>query len=189
MGVAQAPPPVQWETGVNVEPEHAATLQLVPAPCCSHAPAPLQLPVLPHGGCAAQRAWGSTSPAGTFEHVPALPTTLQAWHDPQEELPQQTPSTQKSPVRQSIVAAQGWPRRFLSPHRLVFGSQMFGGRQSPSLVHAALQAVIDVALHAKGAQAIEELAWQLPTPSQVLAGASVALPVGHDGGAHCVPPA
>jgi hypothetical protein len=189
VGVAQAPPPVQWETCVNVEPEHDATPQLVPPLCCSHALAPLQLPVLPHGGCGAQRAWGSTSPAATFEHAPALPSTLQAWHNPHDELPQQTPSTQKSPVRHSAVAAQGWPRRFLSPHRLVFGSQMFGGRQSPSLVHAALQAVMDVALHMKGAHAIEALIWQLPTPSQVLAGTSVELPAGHDGGAHCVPPA
>ena len=189
MGVAHAPSPVQCEIDVNVEPAHEAAPQLTPALACSQAPAPLQLPVLPHGGWAVQRACGSASPGATFEHVPALPTTLQAWHVPHIELPQQTPSTQKSPVRHSDVAAQGCPRRFLSPHRFVFGSQMLGVRQSPSLVQAALQAAVEVALHTKGAQAIEAAAEQLPTPSQVFAGVRVELPAGQDGFAHWMPAA
>jgi hypothetical protein len=54
---------------------------------------------------------------------------------------QQTPLTQKLPVRHSVVLAHGWPSRFLLPQRLVCGSQMFGGWQSPSPVQAARQAV------------------------------------------------
>jgi hypothetical protein len=38
--------------------------------------------------------FGSVAPAPTGAHVPALPETLQAWHEPQVALPQQTPSTQ-----------------------------------------------------------------------------------------------
>jgi hypothetical protein len=187
--VAHVPVPVQWETGVAVVPVHEGAPQLVPAPACSQAPAPLQLPVLPQGGLAAQRACGSASPEPTFEQVPALPTTLQAAQVPHTPLLQQTPSTQKLPVRQSPVAVHGCPRRFLSPHRLVLGSQMLGARQSVSAVHAALQAAIDVALHRKGAQAIVDAAWQLPTPSQVRGCVSVEPLVGHDGGTHWVPAA
>ena len=54
---------------------------------------------------------------------------------------QQTPSTQLSPVRQSPVAVQAWPSRFLLPQRLVVGSQMSGDKQSLSRAQAALQAV------------------------------------------------
>jgi hypothetical protein len=147
MGVAQAPPPVQCETGVNVVPEHEAVPQLTPALACSQEPAPSQLPVLPQGGWGVQRVCGSASPDATFAHVPALPTMLQAWQVPHDEVPQQTPSTQKSPVRQSIVTAHGWPRRFLSPHRFVLGSQMLGARQSASTVQVALQAAFVAPLH------------------------------------------
>src|SRR5450432_2458509 len=189
MGVAQAPAPVQWETGVAVVPVQEGAPQLVPAPACSHAPAPLQLPVLPQGGLATQRACGSASPDPTLEQAPALPTTLQAWQAAHIEVPQQTPSTQKSPVRQSAVTMHDCPRRFLSPQRLVLRSQMLGARQSVSAVHAALQAAIDVELHRKGAQAIVEAAWQLPTPSQVRGCVSVEPFVGHDGGTHWVPAA
>ena len=189
MGVAHAPPPVQCEIGENVEPMHEAVPQLTPALACWQDPLPSQLPVLPHGSCGVQRACGSASPDVTFEHVPALPRTLQAWQVPHDEVPQQTPSTQKSPVRQSLVIVHGWPRRFLSPHRFVLGSQMFGARQSASTVQVALQAAFVVPLHMYGAQAIEAAAVQLPTPSQVRAGASVEVPVGQEGLAHCVPPA
>ena len=180
---------MQCETGEKVEPMHDAVPQLTPALACWQEPLPSQLPVLPQGSCGVQRACGSASPDVTFEHAPALPWTLQAWQVPHVELPQHTPSTQKSPVRQSPVAVQDWPRRFLSPHRFVLGSQMFGARQSASTVQVALQAAFVVPLHMYGAQAIDAAAVQLPTPSQVRAGASVEVPVGHEGFMHCVPPA
>jgi hypothetical protein len=66
---------------------------------------------------------------------------------------------------------------------------MLGARQSPSLVHAALQAAVFVALQRYGAQPIVAAAMQLPTPSQVFAGESVDEPAGHEGFAHCVPAA
>jgi hypothetical protein len=178
---------VQCEIGVNVEPAHAATPQLTHELAISHAPMPLQLPVLPQGGLAAHSACGSTSPGLTLAQVPALPTMLQAMHVPHIEAVQQTPSTQKLPVRQSVVCAQVWPRRFLLPHRLVLGSQIAGARQSVSAVHAALQA--DVPLHRNGAHGIVAGDWQLPTPSQVRACVSVDWPTAHEGATHCVPAA
>jgi hypothetical protein len=175
--------------GVKAEPAQEARPQLTSALACSQAPPPLQLPVLPQGGWGAQRVCGSASPEATSAQVPALPTMLQAWQVPQEDDPQHTPSTQASPVRQSVVEPQGWPRRFLSPQRLVLRSQMLGARQSASLVQAALQAALVVALQMNGVQGIVAAAVQLPTPSQVRAGVRVEALVGHEGIAHCVPPA
>ena len=73
--------------------------------------------------------------------VPALPVTLHDLQVPQELALQQTPSVQKSSLKQSLVAAQAWPRRSLVPQRLVPRSQMSGARQSASLAQAALQEV------------------------------------------------
>src|SRR4051794_15849286 len=122
--------------GVYIDPEHEAAPQLTLAPACSHAPAPLHAPVLPQGGLAGQRVCGSGSPPPTSAHAPSLLATLHAWHTPHTDELQQTPSTQKLPVRQSLGPPHGWPRRRLSPQRFVFGSQMLGARQSASLVQA-----------------------------------------------------
>jgi hypothetical protein len=134
--------PVQCETGVKVEPVQEAVPQATPVAACWQAPAPSQLPVLPQGGLAVQPPWGSVALRGTFAQFPRLPVTLQAWQVGQAEELQQTPSTQLAPVRQSLVAVQAWPRRFLFPQRLVSGSQMFGDRQSASLVQAPRQALV-----------------------------------------------
>jgi hypothetical protein len=79
-------------------------------------------------------------PASTGAQVPAWPATLQAWQVPQLALPQQTPSTQLSPVRHSPAAAQASPRCRLSAHLLVAGSQM-PCAQSVSVAQVVLQVV------------------------------------------------
>lgn len=126
-----------------VDPVHDWVPHDTVAAASWQAPAPLHMPVLPHGALAltVQRFIVSGLPVGTKVHRPALVPTLHAWQSEQELVPQQTPSTQKLPVRQSLVAVQAWPRRFLLPQRLVCGSQMFGDTQSRSLEHAARQAV------------------------------------------------
>ena len=91
---AQAPVPVQCDSGVNVEPVHDAVPHATVAAACRQAPAPLQAPVLPHGGLAAQPPRGSVVPIGTDAQLPALVPTLHAWHSPHDMLLQQTPSTQ-----------------------------------------------------------------------------------------------
>ena len=56
--------------GVYVETEQDGVPHATLALACSHAPAPLQLPVLPQGGLAAQPPWGSILPEPTSAHVP-----------------------------------------------------------------------------------------------------------------------
>jgi hypothetical protein len=127
---------------VKVEPLQVAVPQETPVPPSWHLPAPSQAPVLPQGGVVEQSPCGSRLLAGTLAQLPALPAMLQAWQVAQAVALQQTPSTQLLPVRQSLVDAHDCPSRFLSPHRLVFGSQMSGNWQSASAEQAALHAVL-----------------------------------------------
>jgi len=142
VGAAQPPLPLQCEIGVEVVPVHDAIPHATPVPETWHAPAPLQAPVLPHGGLSEQRPCGSAAFSGTFVQLPALPMTLQAWQVGHALALQHTPSTQLALVRQSAVAVQLCPRRKRLPHRLVSGSQIAGSRQSASPVHAPLHAVV-----------------------------------------------
>jgi hypothetical protein len=73
---AQVPVPVQRETIVSVEPEHVCVPQGTVVAASWHAPAPLQAPVLPHGGLATQRL--SSVPLPTLAQLPALAPTLHA---------------------------------------------------------------------------------------------------------------
>ena len=77
-----------------------------------------------------------------FAQFPGLLARLQAWQVPQAVALQQTPSTQLSPVRQSVVTAHACPSRFLLPQRPTFVSQISGDWQSASTAQAALQAVL-----------------------------------------------
>jgi hypothetical protein len=141
-GAAQAPVPLQCETGVKVDPLQEAVPQETPVPPSWHLPAPSQAPVLPQGGLVAHRPCGSRLLDGTFAQFPALPAMLQAWQVAQAVALQQTPSTQLLPVKQSVVTAHACPSRFLLPHRPTFVSQISGDRQSASTAQAALQAVV-----------------------------------------------
>lgn len=186
---AQLPAPSQCEVGVNVDPVQLAVPQDTVMAACWQAPVPVQVPVLPHGALAdlAHCPVGAAAPAGRLAQVPALPDTLHAWQVPQAVDAQQTPSTQLRPDRQSDVALQVCPWRFLSPHRLVFGSQMYGDTQSPSALQAVLQLVEP--LHANGAQLVVLAVWQLPLPSQVRALACVDVPAGQLEATQTVPAA
>ena len=138
---AHVPVPVQCDSAVNVEPEHDAVPHGTVAAACRQTPAPLQAPVLPHGGLAGHPPRGSAVPIGTGAQLPALVPTLHAWHSPHDVLLQQAPSTQVLPVKHWSVVVHAWPSRSLLPQRLVCLSQMDGGRQSVSTVHAARHAV------------------------------------------------
>jgi hypothetical protein len=90
-----APVPEQNDAGWNVAPLHAIDMpQETVDAACWHAPAPLQTPVLPHGGAGGHCPAGAAAPADMNAHIPALPATLQAWQVGQLPLPQQTPSMQ-----------------------------------------------------------------------------------------------
>ena len=180
----QDPVPLQCEMGVYVEPEQDSVPHDTVVAASWQPAAPLQKPVLPQGGLAAQRFAGSGLPRGTFAQLPALAPTLHDVHSEQPLLRQQTPSTQNRPVKHSLVAAQGWPGRFRLPQRFVFGSQMVGDTQFASLVHAARQAVAP--LQTYGAHVMLEAGWQTPRPLQVRPVTAVDWPVGHDGPAQDV---
>jgi hypothetical protein len=106
-----SPVPSQWASALAVEPVQVAAAQVTVVSPFWQAPAPLHAPVLPQGGLAAHIFRGSVVPEGTFAQVPGLPATLQAWQRAQEVAPQQTPSTQVRPLKQSVVTLQGWPWR------------------------------------------------------------------------------
>jgi hypothetical protein len=137
----QAPVPLQCDVGVYVDPVHDAVPHETVVAASWQPAAPLQKPVLPQGGFAAQRFIVSGLPSGTFAQLPALAPTLHDVHSEHALLTQQTPSTQKRPVKHWLVEEHGWPERARLPQWLVLGSQMVGGRQSPSPVQAARQAV------------------------------------------------
>ena len=88
-----------------------AFAQETPLACSWQTPDPLQAPVFPHGEVTevAHRVCGSAVPEGTLAQVPGVPVTLQAMQVGHDVDPQQTPSTQLRPVRQSAVAVQVCP--------------------------------------------------------------------------------
>jgi hypothetical protein len=109
--VPHAPPPHAPASVRVVEPAgHEGAEHVVPSACFWHAPAPSHLPFVPHveAACVAHTPFGSVTPAATGAHVPALPATLHARHDPQVAVPQQTPSTQW-PVPHWLFAVQAVP--------------------------------------------------------------------------------
>lgn len=151
VGATHIPAPLQVDGASNVDPLHVAPAHWIPATCCWQAPRPLQDPVLPHGVAALVAHWpaGAVAPFGMLAQVPGLPGTLHDLQVPQEAAPQQTPSVQKFPVRQSLLAVQLWPRRLLVPQSWVVGSHISGARHWVSTEHAAKQAVAP--LQTKGA--------------------------------------
>jgi hypothetical protein len=101
-GVVQVPEPEQCDAGVKVAPLQVAPgAQATLLAACVQAPEPLQLPVLPHGGLAAQRPCGSARPPVTLAQIP-VPLTVHAWQVPQAAVEQQTPSTQ-------LPLVHSWP--------------------------------------------------------------------------------
>ena len=74
--VAQVPLPLQNAAAVSVDPEHVCVPHDAVVAAIVHAPAPLQSPVLPHGGLAVHRL--SVVVDDTFAQIPTLPVTLQA---------------------------------------------------------------------------------------------------------------
>jgi hypothetical protein len=87
---------------VSVEPLQLAAAQAVPEVRGWHAPEPLQLSPVQVAVLAVQLFFGSV-PEATALHEPSDPATLHAWQAGQDELPQQTPSTQVSPLPHCAV--------------------------------------------------------------------------------------
>src|SRR4051794_24053673 len=93
----QLPLPLQVEVAARfVFPLHVGGAHTVPATCRAQAPAPLQVPFVPHVDAAvtAQTPRGSSVPAGTGAQLPAEPATAHDVQLGQLATPQHTPSTQ-----------------------------------------------------------------------------------------------
>src|SRR5262245_58246976 len=96
----QVPMPLQVDAAVKLPPPQLAARQTVLLPNLSHAPAPLQWPVLPQLSAvpAGQRLPGSSWPDATAAHVPSGidPVRLlrQALHRSAQGLSQHMSSTQ-----------------------------------------------------------------------------------------------
>ena len=136
------------------------------------APAPLQVPSFeqspPMALLAAQSFLGSAPPAGTGEHVPALPETLQLMHKPPvvaslHALSQQIPSVQKL-LEHCDPAVQLAPFA-LRPHELF--TQVLGATQSASVLQLLSQAA---ELQINVPHGLTGGVTQAPCPSQAEAG-------------------
>jgi hypothetical protein len=103
-GVEQLPVPSHVALGWKVVAFwQKATPQVVPAAPWVQAP-PVQVPVLPQGGFAGQRPFGSAAPLATLAHDP----DAHVWQVPHAEALQQKPSTQ-APVVHSWASEQVLP--------------------------------------------------------------------------------
>jgi hypothetical protein len=141
----QLPLPSQLADGVSVLPVQLAGLQPVLVDQGRQAPPPSQVPSFEQSPLAAllatQSFFGSAPPAGTGEHVPTLPETLQLRQRPpvvaslHAEL-QQTPSVQKL-LSHWLPAVQAAPGGF-RPHELF--AQVLGTTQSASVLQMLSQA-------------------------------------------------
>jgi hypothetical protein len=97
VAAAQAPAPSQSRACVAVAPVQLAATHCVPLTCLRHAPAPLQVPSLPHVDAAAAGHCDATvggAPAAIGEHVPTLSFSAHDWHVPVQALLQQMLFTQ-----------------------------------------------------------------------------------------------
>jgi hypothetical protein len=106
----QTPAPLQVRADkATVELEHIGAAHWVPLTCLRHAPAPSQLPSLPHVDAAAAGHCEATSggaPGPIGEHVPTLPVSEHDMQVPVQALLQQTLLTQ-NPESQSELTPLG----------------------------------------------------------------------------------
>lgn len=154
----------------------------VPAGKRSQAPLPSQKPVVPQlaGPAFTHELVGSTPPAGTGVHVPAVTASAHDRHVPAHAVLQHAPCAQK-PEPHSVFSAQAAPGA-LRPHSPPV--QTAGASQSPSPAQVALQAA---APQVNGKHDVAAGVTQAPAPSHVAPGVKVVLDVGQLGPAHGVP--
>jgi len=138
-GATQAPVALHVDSGLNTLLAQVAAAHTVPGRCRRQAPAPSQVPSVPHvsAGWEAQVLRGSSEPVATFVQTPGADGSAQLRQLPMQASAQQTPSTQKLDA-QSPVPLHGWPLAFLPQLPL---SQAWPATQSLLLVQRAMQAV------------------------------------------------
>jgi len=142
VAAAQLPAPSQSRGELAVEPVQLALAHCVPLMCLRQAPAPLQVPSLPHVVAAAAGHCAATSggsPAAIGEHVPTLSASEQDMHMPVQALLQQTLFTQNPDAQSEFSPDEQIPPTGILP-QLMF-TQLFPDVQSAVvLVHDILHA-------------------------------------------------
>jgi len=109
-GARQVPVAPQVEGGVYTPLLHVSGAHSVPVGYLWQAPAPSQVPSVPHEAApwSKQPPWGSPAPAGTGAQVPSDVDSAQLRQLPAQAVAQQTPSPQ-NPLVHSAAAEQGCP--------------------------------------------------------------------------------
>jgi hypothetical protein len=134
----QVPAPLQVEAEVSCALVQLAARQTVPAAHLRHAPAPSQVPSVPHVEAAdAVQSLRGLVPGSANLHVPTLFVALHVWQVPVQEVSQQTPSTQW-PLAQSLVSSQVVP--FASTGTQAVATQWLPAEQSVFETHEVTHA-------------------------------------------------
>jgi hypothetical protein len=140
----QTPAPSHARADVNVEPLQLAAAHEVPMTYLRHAPAPLQVPSLPHVVAAAIGHCDATSggwPVGIGEQVPTLPASVHDMQVPLHTLLQQTLSMQKPDAQSEFSPDEHAPPTGIFPQLIV--THVFPDVQSAAVVvHEVLHAVV-----------------------------------------------
>jgi hypothetical protein len=188
----QVPVPEQNDAVCKVVPVHDAgsPQETVVAPLV-HPLAPLQVPVLPHGGAAVHWPDGAAVPAASGVQVPGV-VPLQVWQVPQAALPQQTPLTQL-PLMHWFPAVHTRPFAFSAQLRLgavpwqvkgatqcesiaqlvrqisplqVYGEQFdtVGARHAPVPLQCEIGVKVDPVHDCVPHDAVVAASWQAPAP-------------------------
>ena len=138
-----APSHVRADSAV-VELMHIGGAHCVLVLYLRHAPAPLQVPSLPHVDAAAAVHCDATSggsPAAIGEHVPTLPATEHDMHVPVQAALQQMLLTQKFDAQSELIPDGQAPPIGIFPQ--LMATQVFPATQSAAeVVHEVLQAPV-----------------------------------------------
>jgi len=162
------PVPLQVDAACSCAVEQLAARQTVPATHLRQAPAPSQVPSLPHDEAAdAEQSLRGLVPGSANLHVPTLPVALHVWQVLLQAVSQQTPSTQL-PLEQSPPTLHIVP--FVSTGTQALATQWLPVEQSLLETHDVTH---DEAPHAYAPHDWSVVVWQVPAPSQVRAGVNV----------------
>jgi hypothetical protein len=169
----QTPAPSQVRAAsAVVEFMHAAAPHTVVVPYFRHAPAPLQVPSLPHVEAAAIAHCDATSggsPAAIGEQVPTLPAIEHDMHVPVQAMLQQTLLTQNPEAQSPFNPDEQVPPIGILPQLMAV--QVLPVVQSVALVvHVVLHAAV---AHMYGAHELVVAARHAPLPSHERADDSV----------------
>ena len=164
VAAAQTPAPSHNRADVAVAAVQVGAAHCVPLTCFRHAPAPLQVPSLPHVDAAAAghcAAISGGSPGAIGEQVPRLPTSVHDMHVPVQALLQQMLLTQKFDAQSEFIPDAQTPPIGIFP-QLMLTHVLPEVQSAAVVVHAILQAAVP---HWYGAHELVVAGRHVPRPS------------------------